>query len=124
MAVTGHAGSQAPQSMHSSGWIKSIVAVSNSGSSFFGWIQSTGHASTHAVSFVPMHGSQIMYSIRIPLLFMQRDSIDTFAAPIYPFFPLKIVPRHLMVGTRKMKYRPRVACVSHIHQANWSIVWL
>src|SRR5439155_12756052 len=66
MAVTGHAGSQAPQSMHSSGWIYSIVAASNSASSFFGWMQSTGHASTHAVSFVPTQGSQIMYAIESP----------------------------------------------------------
>src|SRR5881296_4653187 len=66
MAVTGHAGSQAPQSMHSSGWIYSIVADSNSASSFFGWMQSTGHASTHAVSFVPTQGSQMMYAIESP----------------------------------------------------------
>src|SRR5438034_2195409 len=66
MAVTGHAGSQAPQSMHSSGWIYSIVADSNSASSFFGWMQSTGHASTQAVSLVPTQGSQMMYAIESP----------------------------------------------------------
>jgi hypothetical protein len=57
MAETGQAGTQAPQSMHSSGWMYSIVAVSNSGSSLRGWMQSTGQTSTQAVSFVPMHGS-------------------------------------------------------------------
>ena len=34
----------------------------NSGSSLRGWMQSTGHTSTHAVSFVPMHGSVMMYA--------------------------------------------------------------
>src|SRR5919197_1317065 len=46
--------------MHSSGWMYSIVVCSNSGSSLRGWMQSTGHTSTHAVSFVPMHGSVMM----------------------------------------------------------------
>jgi hypothetical protein len=40
----------------------SMVAASNSGSSFLGWMQSTGQTSTQAVSFVPMHGSQMMYA--------------------------------------------------------------
>jgi hypothetical protein len=29
-------------------------------------MQSTGHASTQAVSLVPMHGSQMMYAIESP----------------------------------------------------------
>src|SRR5262245_4875859 len=33
------------------------------GSSLRGWIQSTGQTSTHAVSFVPTHGSQMTYAI-------------------------------------------------------------
>ena len=36
MASTGHAGTQAPQSMHSSGWMYSISADWNCGSSFLG----------------------------------------------------------------------------------------
>ena len=32
-------------------------------SSFFGWIQSTGQASTQAESLVPIHGSAITYAI-------------------------------------------------------------
>src|SRR5919112_720742 len=62
IASTGQAGTQAPQSMHSSGWMKSMSAVAKSASSFRGWMQSTGHTSTQAVSLVPMHGSQMMYA--------------------------------------------------------------
>src|SRR5262249_52742011 len=36
---------------------------------------------------------------------------------IYPFFPLKTVPRHSPIGPGKTKYRPRVACALHIRQA-------
>src|SRR5215216_6457647 len=49
--------------MHSSGWMKSIAVVANSGSSLRGWMQSTGQTSTHAESFVPMHGSVMMNAI-------------------------------------------------------------
>src|ERR1700747_3609481 len=59
MADTGHTGTQAPQSMHSTGSIYSNSSVAYAGSSFLGWMQSTGHASTHAVSLVPMQGSAI-----------------------------------------------------------------
>ena len=62
MASTGHAGTHAPQSMHSSGWMYSISAAANSASSFRGWMQSTGQTSTHAVSFVPTQGSQMIYA--------------------------------------------------------------
>jgi len=48
--------------MHSSGWMYSISVASNPGSSLRGWIQSTGHTSTHAASLVPIHGSQMMYA--------------------------------------------------------------
>src|SRR5438445_9909732 len=53
--------------MHSTGSMKSWSTASNPGRpssycvSFFGWMQSTGHASTHAVSFVPMQGSAMTY---------------------------------------------------------------
>ena len=67
MAATGHAGTQAPQSMHSSGWMYSIGACSNSGSSLRGWMQSTGQTSTQAVSFVPMQGSVMMKAIALSL---------------------------------------------------------
>src|SRR5258705_10931222 len=68
IAATGHAGTQAPQSMHSSGWIYSIVASANSASSLRGWIQSTGQTSTQAVSFVSMHGSVMMNGMLTSLL--------------------------------------------------------
>src|SRR5665213_4367916 len=41
------------------GLIKSIVVSKKSDSSRFGPMQSTGHASTHAVSFTSIHGSAI-----------------------------------------------------------------
>src|ERR1051325_5093254 len=62
IASTGHAGTHAPQSMHSSGWMNSCSAAANSGSSFRGWMQSTGQTSTQAVSLVPTQGSQMMYA--------------------------------------------------------------
>src|SRR5271154_5153294 len=64
MAVTGQTGTQAPQSMHSAGLMKSCFTPSYSGSSLRGWMQSTGQTSTHAVSFVPMQGSAITYAIQ------------------------------------------------------------
>ena len=63
MASTGHAGTQAPQSMHSSGMNIKHLRRREAGSSFRGWMQSTGQTSTQAVSFVPMHGSQMIYAI-------------------------------------------------------------
>jgi hypothetical protein len=63
IAVTGQTGTQAPQSMHSTGLMYSCGSASNAGSSFRGWMQSTGQTSTHAVSFVPMQGSAITYAI-------------------------------------------------------------
>jgi hypothetical protein len=65
IASTGQAGTHAPQSMHSSGWMNSISADSKSDSSFLGWIQSTGQTSTHAVSLVPTHGSQMIYATEV-----------------------------------------------------------
>src|ERR1700722_5172112 len=63
IAVTGQTGTQAPQSMHSTGLMYSWGSDSNLGSSFRGWMQSTGQTSTHAVSFVPIQGSAITYAI-------------------------------------------------------------
>src|SRR5213076_2966566 len=56
IAVTGHAGSQAPQSIHSSGLIKSCSLSSNPSSPCEGWMQSTGQTSTQDASFTPIHG--------------------------------------------------------------------
>jgi len=39
-----------------------ISAASNAGSSFRGWMQSTGQTSTQAASLVPTHGSQMIYA--------------------------------------------------------------
>jgi len=55
----GQTGTQAPQSIHSTGLIYNIVSLWWVGSSLRGWMQSTGHTSTHAVSLVLMQGSAI-----------------------------------------------------------------
>src|SRR5581483_10225754 len=53
IASTGHSGSQAPQSMHSSGSMTRIRSNS--------WMQSTGQTSTHDRSLMSMQGSAMMY---------------------------------------------------------------
>src|SRR5918996_6055705 len=53
IASTGHSGSHAPQSMHSSGSITRIRAAS--------WMQSTGQTSTQERSLMSMQGSAMMY---------------------------------------------------------------
>src|SRR3954471_11871369 len=53
IASTGHSGSQAPQSMHSSASMTRIRLAS--------WMQSTGQTSTHDLSLMSMHGSEMMY---------------------------------------------------------------
>src|SRR6059058_3185168 len=53
IASTGHSGSQAPQSMHSSGSMTRMRSAS--------WMQSTGQTSTHERSLMSMHGSAMMY---------------------------------------------------------------
>src|SRR4029079_7861374 len=55
IASTGHSGSHAPQSMHSSG---SMIKIrSNS------WMQSTGQTSTQERSLMSIQGSEMMYVI-------------------------------------------------------------
>src|SRR5579884_383286 len=53
IASTGHSGSQAPQSMHSSGSMTRIRSAS--------WMQSTGQTSTQERSLMSMQGSAMMY---------------------------------------------------------------
>src|SRR5262249_36255621 len=74
MAATGHAGTHAPQSMHSSGWMYSIVACANSASSLRGWMQSTGQTSTQAVSLVSMQGSVMMKGMLARLRLLECES--------------------------------------------------
>ena len=49
--------------MHSTGSMLRISTFSKRASSFLGWMQSTGQASTQAVSLVPTQGSAITYAI-------------------------------------------------------------
>src|SRR4051812_40639868 len=77
MADTGHTGTQAPQSIHSTGSMYSISTVPCLSESFFGWMQSTGHASTHAESLVPMQGSAITYAIKPSLPYECQDDEGT-----------------------------------------------
>src|SRR3954464_4293106 len=53
IASTGHSGSQAPQSMHSSGSITRMRPAS--------WMQSTGQTSTQERSLMSIQGSAMMY---------------------------------------------------------------
>src|SRR2546421_1526797 len=53
IASTGHSGSHAAQSMHSSGSMTSMRSAS--------WMQSTGQTSTHDLSLMSMQGSEMMY---------------------------------------------------------------
>ena len=55
IASTGHSGSQAPQSMHSSGSMMRMRPNS--------WMQSTGQTSTQERSLMSMQGSAMMYVI-------------------------------------------------------------
>src|SRR3954463_16309290 len=65
IASTGHSGSQAPQSMHSSGSITRMRSAS--------WMQSTGQTSTHERSLMSMQGSPMMYVIGADC----RDAVGT-----------------------------------------------
>ena len=69
IASTGHSGSQAPQSIHSSGSMYSCFPSGSNPStfasapislSFVKWIQSTGQTSTQAVSQTPTQGYAII----------------------------------------------------------------
>lgn len=63
IAPTGQAGSQAPQSIQSSGFMNSWSTFAKSASSGLGCIQSTGHTWTQEVSFTPIHASVITLGI-------------------------------------------------------------
>ena len=70
IASTGHSGSQAPQSIHSSGLMYNCFPSGSKPGSLASapapvlssgpWIQSTGQTSTQAVSQVLTHGSAII----------------------------------------------------------------
>jgi hypothetical protein len=53
-----------------------------------GWMQSTGQTSTHAVSFTPMQGSQMIYAIPLLILAYHCD----------PALTALFTPRHPQVG--------------------------
>src|SRR5918911_5546662 len=56
IALTGHSGSHAPQSMHSSGWMSYWSSVL-----YMHW---TGQTATQLASLTLMHGSVITYVMR------------------------------------------------------------
>src|SRR5918911_4193914 len=78
IASTGHSGSQAPQSMHSSGSITRIRSAS--------WMQSTGHTSTQERSLMSMQGSAMMYvtaaTLPSELLGRRNEPVDHFPGPL------------------------------------------
>src|SRR5919108_249274 len=67
IASTGHSGSQAPQSMHSSGSMTRMRSAS--------WMQSTGQTSTHERSLMSMQGSAIMYVTAALSVLAQADQL-------------------------------------------------
>src|SRR5215210_1318962 len=67
IASTGHSGSHAPQSMHSSGSITRMRSAS--------WMQSTGQTSTHDLSLMSMQGSAMMY-VKAGLLYRRGQLVD------------------------------------------------
>src|SRR5258705_701742 len=77
MASTGHSGSHAPQSMHSSGSITRMR--------FASWMQSTGQTSTQDLSLMSMHGSAMMYVTRSTLAkrsVRRRQLLDELTGPL------------------------------------------
>src|SRR5258707_12439805 len=77
MASTGHSGSHAPQSMHSSGSITRMR--------FASWMQSTGHTSTQDLSLMSMHGSAMMYVTGATLAIQLpggRQLVDQLSGPL------------------------------------------
>src|SRR3954447_5433303 len=73
IASTGHSGSHAPQSMHSSGSITRMRPAS--------WMQSTGHTSTQERSLMSMQGSAITY-VMAGLLYRCDQTVDQFPRPL------------------------------------------
>src|SRR6266567_4146476 len=67
IASTGHSGSHAPQSMHSSGSITRMRSA--------WWMQSTGQTSTHERSLMSMQGSAMMY-VTSPSLYCRDQLLD------------------------------------------------
>src|SRR5919106_6388642 len=74
IASTGHSGSHAPQSMHSSGSITRIRSAS--------WMQSTGQTSTHERSLMSMHGSAMMYVTPKTLARLLHEHVHELADPL------------------------------------------
>src|SRR5271169_715079 len=64
--LVGHTGTQAPQSMQPLGSTNNWAAASNCSSSFLGWMQSVGQASTQSSSLVQV--SVIVYAMIAVLL--------------------------------------------------------
>src|SRR6476646_3051232 len=77
IASTGHSGSHAPQSMHSSGSMTRMRAAS--------WMQSTGQTSTQERSLMSIQGSAMMYVTQATLAKRSaraRQLRDEVAAPL------------------------------------------
>src|SRR3989441_5762024 len=73
IASTGHSGSHAPQSIHSSG---SIIRIrSNS------WMQSTGQTSTHERSLMSMQGSAMMY-VKAGSVYRGQQLVNQLRSPL------------------------------------------
>src|ERR1700760_3921586 len=73
IASTGHSGSQAPQSMHSSGSMTRIRSAS--------WMQLSGQTSTQDFSLMSMQGSEMMYVTG--LLYRGKKLLDDGLHPLH-----------------------------------------
>src|ERR1700704_6606607 len=68
IASTGHSGSHAPQSMHSSGSMMRMRPAS--------WMQSTGQTSTQERCLMSIQGSAMMYVTAEGLLYRCKEPVD------------------------------------------------
>src|SRR5918993_329983 len=94
IASTGHSGSHAPQSMHSSGSITRMRSAS--------WMQSTGQTSMHDLSLMSMQGSAMMYVTARSLYRAQQRRLELRAE--VEIDPTEQDRRH---GASVPLYRPR-----------------
>src|SRR5207248_6494747 len=79
-------------------------------SSFFGWMQSTGQASTHAISLVPIHGSAITYVINS--VFSHFDCEGNFWKPNPALY---LAGRHAANLNREWRFLPAEFAFNRFH---------
>src|SRR6476619_6371922 len=94
IASTGHSGSQAPQSIHSSGSITRMRSA--------WWMQSTGQTSTHDRSLMSMQGSAMMY-VTAPSLYSGGQLVDDLRRTLLQ----RVLHEHLVEARLVRAAQPR-----------------